>query len=65
MSLSFDIRAIREASEAIKKQQEALAKTVLDVKIEDYASYMERRGRYWGLKDALDILEDVEKRLSK
>lgn len=65
MSLSLDIRALREAAQKIENEQRALAKSVVETKLADYAAYTERRGEFYGLNKALEILQDVEKRLSK
>lgn len=64
-NLSLDIRALREAAEKIEVVKHAISISAMETKLDDYAAYAERRGKYYGLNEALAILQDVEKRLSK
>jgi hypothetical protein len=65
VSLSLDIRSLREAAEKIETAKKALAVSAMETRLSDYAAYSESRGRYYGLQEALIILQEVEKRLSK
>jgi len=65
VSLSLDIRALRETAERIKREQFTLSENSLINNLPDYAEYKEKRGQYYGLKKALEIIEDVEKFLNK
>ena len=64
-NLSLDIRALRETADRIKMHQDALSEGALVTHLPDYAAYRERRGEYYGLKKALEIIEDVERLLNK
>lgn len=59
--ISLDIRALRMASEKIGKEMADLATSIIAAKVPDYASYCEKRGNYYGLHTALEILKEVEK----
>jgi len=64
MSIAMDIRALAEADKRIKAQVKELEETVLTEKLADYAAYCEKRGLYYGLLRAIDILSEVEKDLA-
>lgn len=65
MSLSLDIRALRETAKRITEEQTVISSSTLVQNLPDYADYKERRGQYYGLKRALEIIDEVEKLLNK
>jgi hypothetical protein len=65
VNLSLDIRSLREAAEKIEAAKKTLATSAMETRLGDYAAYSENRGHYYGLQEALMILQEVEKRLSK
>lgn len=47
--------------QALSLRVDELKESVLEQPAPDYASYLERVGRYRGLKEAIQILIDLEK----
>jgi hypothetical protein len=63
MASSFEIRALQKAHDAMGKELSEIGVQILSHSIVSYEQYSQLRGKYFGIKRAIEILEDVEKEI--
>lgn len=64
-TLTFDIRALNKLSERLDDEIKERSLVLLTSPADTHAEYMKAVGFYWGLRKAIDHMQEVEKEMSR